>query len=177
MARILLAEDDDEVRAVVVDMIALAGHAVTAARNTAPRPQRSPPSAWLASRASVWPVGSEAQELKQGGGGDTVGVADAQGRVALAVAVATAVMSTATWPLCLALIQLSVSHGTPIRLLSFLECARKQNVLRTAGPVYQFRHARLQDRLAGQKKAAGLAQADLPCGDNPSPKAGLSANS
>jgi CheY-like chemotaxis protein len=33
MARILLAEDDNEVRVVVVDMIALAGHAVTAARN------------------------------------------------------------------------------------------------------------------------------------------------
>ena len=97
--------------------------------------------------------------------------------VALAIAIATAVTSTATWPLCLALIQLSVRYGTPIRLLSFLESARKQNVLRTVGPVYQFRHARLQDRLAGRAKAAGLTQADLPCGDNLSPKAGLSANS
>jgi hypothetical protein len=31
-----------------------------------------------------------------------------------------------------------------------LEDARDRNVLRTVGPVYQFRHARLQDRLAGQ---------------------------
>jgi CheY-like chemotaxis protein len=33
MARILLTEDDDEVRALVVDMVALGGHALTAARD------------------------------------------------------------------------------------------------------------------------------------------------
>lgn len=38
-------------------------------------------------------------------------------------------------------------HG-PARMMEFLEDARKRGVLRTAGPVYQFRHARLQDLLA-----------------------------
>jgi len=37
---------------------------------------------------------------------------------------------------------------TPIRLLRFLEDARKRGVLRVVGPGYQFRHARLLDRLA-----------------------------
>jgi len=32
--------------------------------------------------------------------------------------------------------------------MNFLDDAYKQNVLRTVGPVYQFRHARLQDRLS-----------------------------
>jgi hypothetical protein len=32
--------------------------------------------------------------------------------------------------------------------MNFLDDARERNVLRTVGPVYQFRHARLQDRLA-----------------------------
>jgi hypothetical protein len=38
--------------------------------------------------------------------------------------------------------------------MQFLEDARDRNVLRTVGPVYQFRHARLQDRLADQAFAA-----------------------
>lgn len=38
-------------------------------------------------------------------------------------------------------------HG-PARMMDFLEDARERGVLRTAGPVYQFRHARLQDLLA-----------------------------
>ena len=38
----------------------------------------------------------------------------------------------------------------PVRLLRFLDDARQRDVLRTIGPVYQFRHARLQDRLALQ---------------------------
>ncbi len=36
----------------------------------------------------------------------------------------------------------------PVRMMGFLEDARRRGVLRTAGPVYQFRHARLQDLLA-----------------------------
>jgi hypothetical protein len=33
--------------------------------------------------------------------------------------------------------------------IRFLEDARERSVLRTVGSVYQFRHARLQDQLAG----------------------------
>ncbi len=53
------------------------------------------------------------------------------------------------WPSSLALVQLAVRWHTPLRLMNFLDDAQKRNILRTVGPVYQFRHARLQDRLAG----------------------------
>lgn len=36
----------------------------------------------------------------------------------------------------------------PLRLLSFLDDAHRLGILRQTGPVYQFRHAKLQDRLA-----------------------------
>ncbi|WP_328498695.1 hypothetical protein OHS59_42590 [Streptomyces sp. NBC_00414] len=45
-------------------------------------------------------------------------------------------------------VQLAAREGTPVRLMSFLEDARRRNLLRTTGPVYQFRHARLQERLS-----------------------------
>jgi hypothetical protein len=38
----------------------------------------------------------------------------------------------------------------PVRMVRFLEDARARQLLRTVGPVYQFRHATLQDRLARQ---------------------------
>jgi hypothetical protein len=44
--------------------------------------------------------------------------------------------------------------------MRFLEDARERGVLRTVGPVYQFRHARLQDRLA--KQPANFAPTDEP---------------
>ena len=59
-----------------------------------------------------------------------------------------------TWSSALGFAQLARSGQTPVRLMRFLEDAHERNVLRTVGPVYQFRHARLQDRLAGQESAA-----------------------
>jgi hypothetical protein len=61
---------------------------------------------------------------------------------------------TRTWSARLAFAQLAARWRTPIRLMRFLEDARDRDVLRTVGPVYQFRHARLQDRLAEQALAA-----------------------
>lgn len=61
-------------------------------------------------------------------------------------------MYSMTWPASLAFAQLAARRRTPLRLMRFLEDARNRNVLRTVGPVYQFRHARLQDRLAGQDR-------------------------
>jgi hypothetical protein len=58
--------------------------------------------------------------------------------------------STRTVSASLAFAQLAVRWHTPPRLMRFLEDARQRNVLRIIGPVYQFRHARLQDHLAGQ---------------------------
>jgi len=55
-----------------------------------------------------------------------------------------------TWTVSLAFAQLATRWHTPVRLLRFLDDARQRDVLRTVGPVYQFRHARLQDRLALQ---------------------------
>ncbi|MFI1509740.1 hypothetical protein [Streptomyces sp. NPDC020597] len=53
-------------------------------------------------------------------------------------------------------VQLHYEEGTPVRLMLFLEDARRRNLLRVAGPVYQFRHARLQERLAvGERRTAG----------------------
>ncbi|MGH3721874.1 MAG: hypothetical protein ACRDRI_24135 [Pseudonocardiaceae bacterium] len=47
--------------------------------------------------------------------------------------------------------QLRLSGHVPaVRLMPFLEDARERGVLRTVGDVYQFRHATLQDQLAGQ---------------------------
>jgi hypothetical protein len=43
---------------------------------------------------------------------------------------------------------LALRGRTPLRLNRFLEDAQQRGVLRQAGAVYQFRHARLQDRLA-----------------------------
>ncbi len=53
-----------------------------------------------------------------------------------------------TWTVSLAFAQLAMRWHTPVRLLRFLDDARQRDVLRTVGPAYQFRHARLQDRLA-----------------------------
>jgi len=57
-------------------------------------------------------------------------------------------VSSKVWPSSLAAGQLARQWHTPIRLMRFLDDARERNVLRTVGPAYQFRHARLQDRLA-----------------------------
>ena len=57
-------------------------------------------------------------------------------------------VSSASWAATLACAQLRRRGGTPMRLLRFLDDARERKILRTVGPVYQFRHARLQDRLA-----------------------------
>ncbi|MGP3925935.1 hypothetical protein [Streptomyces sp. 8N616] len=46
-------------------------------------------------------------------------------------------------------------EGTPVRLMSFLENARRRNLLRAAGPAYQFRHTRLQERLTDSARPEG----------------------
>ncbi len=54
------------------------------------------------------------------------------------------------WASTFAFIWLARRWHTPVRLMRFLDDACQRSVLRTVGPVYQFRHARLQDRLADQ---------------------------
>jgi hypothetical protein len=48
----------------------------------------------------------------------------------------------------LAAMQLTIRHKIPLRLISFLEDARSRHLLRTVGPIYQFRHTTLQHKLA-----------------------------
>ena len=74
-----------------------------------------------------------------------------------------------TWSSSLSFAQLATSDRTPVRLIRFLEDARSRGVLRTVGPVYQFRHARLQDRLAGREPATAQGPGD------PRPAAGDAA--
>ena len=57
------------------------------------------------------------------------------------------------WTVSLAFAQLHLRGNSPARLLRFLDDARERDILRTVGPVYQFRHARLQDRLAMQVRS------------------------
>jgi transcriptional regulator with XRE-family HTH domain len=66
----------------------------------------------------------------------------------LGFGLAFALADSAAWPAALAFAQLAWRGQAPLRLLRFLEEARDRQVLRVAGPVYQFRHARLQERLA-----------------------------
>ncbi|MEU9445962.1 hypothetical protein AB0D42_34860 [Streptomyces sp. NPDC048304] len=48
-------------------------------------------------------------------------------------------------------VQLAFRERTPVRLMAFLDDAHHRNLLRVTGPVYQFRHARLQERLTQQE--------------------------
>ncbi|WP_203227476.1 hypothetical protein [Streptomyces aurantiacus] len=48
---------------------------------------------------------------------------------------------------------LALRGDLPWRLMRFLDDAHQRGVLRQAGAVYQFRHARLQDRLAAAAKS------------------------
>lgn len=65
----------------------------------------------------------------------------------LLLSVALSLVGSATWRTFLASLQLRMRNEAPIRLVRFLSDAHERHVLRAVGPVYQFRHARLQDRL------------------------------
>lgn len=56
------------------------------------------------------------------------------------------IMSAASRSL-VAMVYLWAKFGLPLRLMRFLDDARHRHLLRTVGPVYQFRHSTLQDRL------------------------------
>jgi hypothetical protein len=60
-----------------------------------------------------------------------------------------------------ACLQLRYQRGTPIRIVRFLEEARALQILRVVGPIYQFRHIRLQDHLAS---SYGKASSNAPKG-------------
>jgi hypothetical protein len=73
---------------------------------------------------------------------------------ALGVAFGVALTYPASWNASLAFAQLAIGRRTPFHLMRFLDDAHHRGVLRAVGPLYQFRHARLQDRLAGRAQTA-----------------------
>jgi hypothetical protein len=81
------------------------------------------------------------------------------------VALVYGITSSVTWSTTLAWRQLRRARRVPaLALMPFLEDARGRGVLRTVGAVYQFRHATLQDKLAGHTTTS-----PVPC-QNPSPE-------
>jgi hypothetical protein len=68
--------------------------------------------------------------------------------VALIVAPAAGLMVSAAWRVAVSQIYLTMCYRMPVRLGRFLADAHARNLMRTVGPIYQFRHATLQDRLA-----------------------------
>ena len=85
----------------------------------------------------------------------TLSALAASGVIALIAAVAAVpacvLTATPTWQASLAFVELYFDRHMPLRLMRFLEDAHERGVLRTVGPVYQFRHAHLRDRLADQE--------------------------
>jgi hypothetical protein len=63
------------------------------------------------------------------------------------IALGCTIGASHAWRATLLFLQLR-RHGIPMRGMKFLEAARKRGVLRTVGPLYQFKHPNLQDRLA-----------------------------
>ena len=59
----------------------------------------------------------------------------------------------------LASLWLGTRRRLPLRLMGFLDNAYRLGLLRVVGPVYQFRHAALQDHLAPSR---GFSDADGP---------------
>jgi hypothetical protein len=119
---------------------------VYALRNQGPHAIRS----WLLSWAALGPL-VIAAAWHRSGGRDAVGpqvwtVAGVGALIALAL---LGVAGSAWWGYTATRIALAVSGRLPWSLASFLEDAHRRGVLRQAGGVYEFRHARLQDRLAG----------------------------
>jgi hypothetical protein len=97
----------------------------------------------------IWLVGGFAYGLAYGsvGGGLMFGLTFGLS-YGLFPGLALGLVVSETWPASVAFLQLRRRGLAPMRLLRFLEDARTRGVLGTIGPVYQFRHARLQDRLA-----------------------------
>jgi hypothetical protein len=62
----------------------------------------------------------------------------------------TIFLSRAWGSYVLSVIWFAMRGRTPLRLMRFLDDAHQRGVLRQAGAVYEFRHARLQDRLANK---------------------------
>ncbi|KUL22074.1 NACHT domain-containing protein [Streptomyces regalis] len=105
---------------------------------------------WLLAFAALGPLLVTAAWHRTGGR-DVVGpliwtAGGASSFIALAL---LGVAGSAWWGFTATRIALALTGRLPWGFASFLEDAHRRGVLRQAGGVYEFRHARLQDRLAG----------------------------
>jgi hypothetical protein len=58
--------------------------------------------------------------------------------------------------------RLALAGHLPLRLMRFLDDAHRLGLLRAIGPIYQFRHAELQDHLARDHRRAVPRVGDVP---------------
>jgi hypothetical protein len=148
-----------------------------------PKEPASPGNVLRADRSTVWygtALGGTAGALVGGFLGGIVGAEQyglifhlspllegllgaAVGLVLGAAGLGMMVYATSAWAqLVLARIWLAWCGHTPLRLMTFLDDAHKLGVLRQVGPLYQFRHALLQERLvAPPPGSAGAAEVGL----------------
>jgi hypothetical protein len=95
--------------------------------------------------------------------------------IALVAGLCITLWLSRVWTVWCSFALLALLWRTPTSLLKFLDDACERDVLRTIGPVYQFRHARLQDRLAGDtalsitSQAPAAAQNSVAVGEVPPP--------
>jgi hypothetical protein len=137
--------------AAVLALATLAGSAITFGPASGEASPLSPLAAWRSDRLAVLVLflvgflffGVIAVEHGLGAAAVYAGT----GIVLTAVVV---LPQSAAWRAATAFVRLAWHGHTPLRLLRFLEDARERQVLRAVGPVYQFRHARLQDRMASE---------------------------
>jgi MFS family permease len=87
--------------------------------------------------------------------------------IGLVIGLVAGLISSMTWPTALVFGQLRCAKECPMRMLRFLEDARRRQVLRIAGPIYQFRHGRLQQRLARTFEAELIARSEHRHSTNP----------
>ncbi|WP_163572227.1 hypothetical protein [Fodinicola feengrottensis] len=80
------------------------------------------------------------------GGGPGSRLADALAG-GLALGITSGLILSRAWLTTVTQIWLTLRHRTPLRLGRFLDDCRRRHLLRTVGPIYQFRHAELQDHL------------------------------
>ncbi len=62
--------------------------------------------------------------------------------------IACAILAHSSGQIWIAALWLHAQARTPLRIIKFLEDARRRGIMRTVGAVYQFRHATFQERLA-----------------------------
>ncbi|MGR6922981.1 hypothetical protein ACU635_52740 [[Actinomadura] parvosata] len=90
------------------------------------------------------------------------------GIVVTVLAAAVFAFANVAWPaFTVACVLLALSRRLPLRLMAFLDDMHRVGMLRQTGRRHQFRHAALQDRLAGLRPAPARARPEPEWGAAP----------